>query len=137
MGEDLSKFIHVATNLAYDTDNINQAAITTFYTLLDNQRLQEMNLDCSKGDDWMLLQEKLRGSVIQSSNMYNYNWFWVDDFSQSKRLYDKNYNEEVGLDLSVERKYDVYLTTTGALNNYAYATFLKILSITPAGITVN
>ena len=101
-----------------------------------------MNLDCSKGDDWMLLQEKLRGSVIQSSNMYSYNWFWVDDFSESNRLYEKNYNEEVGLDLSVERKYDVYLTTNGNFNggnrnNYAYATFLKMLIITSAGITVN
>jgi len=131
-------------NTAYDNSNVTGATakVTEFYTMLDNQRLQEFNLVCSNYDDWMLIQKKLAGSVIQSSSIYHYNWFWVDDFTESENLFEKNFNQEVGLSLDVERKYDVYLTTNGALNNgdrhnYAYATFLKMLSITSAGITMN
>lgn len=63
-----------ATNLAYDNSNIASAGILNFYTMLDNRRLQEFDLDCSDGDDYMLLEKKLAGSVIQNMNIYNYNF---------------------------------------------------------------
>ncbi len=59
----------------------------------------------------MLLKDKLKGSVIQSADMFYYNWFYVDDFSGNEDLTKKPYNSEnleVGLDLSVERKWDFY-----------------------------
>lgn len=121
-------------NQAYDVDNINLIKISSLYSVLDNERLQEIDINCANGDDYMILKDQLKGSVIQTSNIYNYNHFWVDDFSQRRRLYDRNWNEEVGLDINFEKKYEIYYTTAGSLDHYSYAIFQKLLTINSLGI---
>jgi len=76
---------------AYDNDNrfypatggdgVVRPKVNTFYTMLDNERIQEFNLTCASFDDYKLLKDKLAESMIQSSDMYYYNWFWIEDFS--------------------------------------------------------
>lgn len=110
--------------------------IQTFYTMLNNERLQEFDLNSLNNDDYMLLKDKLKHSVIQGSGVYGYNWFWLDDFTGSEFTTD-NTNLETGIDLSVEQKYELYLTTVNAAyNHYLFAVTQKMLTISPAGITV-
>jgi hypothetical protein len=137
---------------AYDSSNINGTKINNFYTLLNSNRLQEFNVDCTQQEDYMLLKDKLRGSVISSSNMYQHNWTWVDDFSGYISAIDENSQHPdddtfvKGIDLSTEQKWDIYLTVTGsalasivgqtALNHYTFAVTQKMLVIGPGGIQV-
>jgi hypothetical protein len=64
---------------AYDINNTYEEKIVNFYTALDNERLQEITVDPSKNEDYMFLQESLKGSTIQNSRMYKYNRVWIDD----------------------------------------------------------
>lgn len=148
------------------TDNTNavprnRSKVQVFYTMLDNERLQEFNLVCADYDDYMILKDKLKGSIIQSADMFYYNWFYVDDFSGLEDLTKKPYNSEnleVGLDLSIERKWDFYAQQVntiaaadadtaansvdaanangGQYNHYTFAITQKMLTVSPAGITV-
>lgn len=144
-----------------NTTTTNRSKVQVFYTMLDNERLQEFNLVCADYDDYMLLKEKLKGSVIQSADMFYYNWFYVDDFSGLEDLTKKPYNSdnlEVGLDLSIERKWDFYAQQVntaaaadadtaansvnaanangGQYNHYTFAITQKMLTVSSAGITV-
>ena len=55
-------------NLAYEHNNINGAKLQRYYSMLDNERIQEFELDCTKLDDWNLMRENLAGTPLQSSN---------------------------------------------------------------------
>ena len=74
-----------ALNTIYDhsnvgTDKLAGTKVTSFYTQLNNSRLQEFNLTSASGDEWTLLKDSLAGSSTLSSNMYYYNWFWQESF---------------------------------------------------------
>ena len=64
----------------YPTSKVTNLKITSFYTQLNNSRLQEFDLICANGDEWTLLNDSLAGSSLLSSNMYYYNWFWRESF---------------------------------------------------------
>jgi len=139
----------------------NRSKVQVFYTMLDNERLQEFNLVCADYDDYMLLKDRLKGSVIQSADMFYYNWFWMEDFSGLEDKTIEPANSEVlesGLDLSVERKWDFYAqqvnsvaagdadtelnsvnaanSNGGSYNHYTFAITQKTLTVSSAGITV-
>lgn len=133
-----------SSNTAYDCDNKGTTKVNSFYTMLDNDRLQEFNLQTATFDDYSLLRPKLKGSVIQSADMFYYNWFWCDDwtgFIDKTDEPDNKQNLETGLDLSRERKYDFYAlqVNNGVAAIYNYYTFcvtLKLLTVSANGITV-
>lgn len=136
-----------SVNTAYDADNTVDGGlnrkISSFYTLLNNVRLQEFNVDCYADEDSMLLRNVLEGSMIVSKNMYQYNWFWCDDFSGSpSKLHKINPvdfdNCIKGLDLSTEQKWDIFLTVKdGAqLNHYTFAVTQRLLNVGPNGIQI-
>lgn len=130
-------------NTVYDNNNVRPATaaesprITSFRTLLNNMRLQEVNLDCKIDQDYKHLASKLRGSVVQNSNIYHYNQFWVDDFCEYQRLWDTNSNLQCGLDLTKEQKWDIYLNiaSTENLNHMVFAVLQRNVSVTKAGLT--
>lgn len=151
-GMKLIKLFHSAlntgetVNTGYDHDNTGTAIskVNQFYTMLDNERLQEYNLNTSTRDDFLYLMPKLKGSVIQSANMFYHNWVWIEDFTgyvdKTKQPENKD-NLETGLDLSVERKWDFYAlqvhnNVAAAYNYYTFAVTQKMLTISSAGITV-
>jgi|GEM_PF-5367726 len=151
---------------AYDNDNSpntiagdgNSLKLQYFYTMLDNERLQEFNLSCKNLDDYMLMKNKLRGSITQTSSMYYYNWHWIEDFSAIENDNKNKQNLESGLDLTTEHKWDFYAyqvstispasgagvtyskasanANSGQYNHYTFAITQKLLTITPSGITV-
>lgn len=137
---------------SYDANNVNGSRIPNFYTLLNNNRLQEFNVDCTKQEDWMLLKDKFAGSLYQTANEYQANWVWIDDFSGSPSPIDENYvpdddNFIKGLDLSSEQKWDIYLTVTdntlaslvgtpNTLNHYTFSVTQKMLVVNSGGIQI-
>jgi hypothetical protein len=123
-------------NTAYDHDNRADAKITEFYTTLDSKRVQDFNVDTSALEDYMLLKPKLDGSALMNSNVYQYNWFWVDDFTGDAPLWKKDHNVSEGLSLAQERRWEFVSTTAGAnLSHYTFAVLEKEVKITPQGIT--
>lgn len=140
-GRRLLKIYHSSYNNAdtvntmYDHSNIADAKVLSFYTMMDNKRSQEFDLDTSNFEDYMLLQDYLKGSVIQNTNIYQFNWVWIEDFTGVMKGEDGS-NLETGLDLNAEKKWDIYLTTAGnPLNNFTFAVTQKMLTISKAGIS--
>ncbi len=137
-----------ATNLMYDHNNIGgtnratAAKLQSYYTMLDNNRLQQFNMDCSLngGEDWIVNEKYLQKSAIQNQDQYAYNWLHVEDFSyQSIDTAGQKDNLLSGLDLSIERKWDFYATdmVTANYNYYTWIVAYKELKITPNMITCN
>jgi len=144
-GSRLLKIYHTLFNgtessvTAYDHNNINGVKCASYYTMLNNERLQEFNVDTTSLDDWNLQKDSLKGSVLQTSNMFQYNWFHRDRWDGlSLKDEESQSNLETGLDLSVEQKWDIYCTTATATayNHYDFAVTQKMLTISSAGITV-
>jgi len=128
-----SVFNNIETSYtSYDNSNVTGFVKTqVFYTAINDQRLQNYNLVTASNDDYVLMKEFLNRSVIQSSDMYNYNWVWLENFSN-------RHNLESGLDLSISQKWDFYgITMTNATyNHYTFAITQKMLTISSSGITV-
>ena len=52
------------------------------------------------------MKDYLKDSVLQDADMFYYNWVWIEDFSDMASKEDNGENLDVGLDLSIERKWD-------------------------------
>jgi len=155
-GRKLKKILHSVFNnietgnTSYDNSNVGAAGIgskvTSLYSLLENKRMSEFDLRCSKAtsEDYMFHKNQLANSIIQNQNMYQYNWFWCNEFgdetssTESKNLADKNVIS--GLDLGMsEVRWDLNFNIPGGvqLNHYTFAICTKVLSITPSSIMVS
>jgi hypothetical protein len=140
-GKKLQKVIHAVYPNAETVNNrfntTNAAAtrkITRYYTLLNNRRVQEFDLEANS-TDYMTLKEYLHDSVVQNQNVFDFNWAHVENWTGGeKNLSDAG--KQSGLDLSTEQKYDLYLTTTGALNHYDFAITTKDLMVSASGVQV-
>lgn len=99
---------------------------------------KDFNIEPNKQHDYCLLKKRLKGSLILKSNIYYYNWFWVDDFTAPKSLdekSDKDMNAIQGLDLSVERKWDFVAETRNAsITYYTFAICQRPMLINKDGI---
>jgi hypothetical protein len=130
------------TNAVYDISNINGSKCTSFYDSLNNIRLVDYNLSCATADreDYMLLREYLKGSTVQTSDIYYYNWCFVRNFCDVVPKIEEvpeNQNKLQGLDLRDEQKYDMFLNTVNsAFNHYAFIVCQKVLHVSSAGIVV-
>lgn len=152
----LQKIYHSAfhatesANTAYDCGNVtyntnaDSSKVGSFYTQLDNKREQDINMNTGTYDDYMMLKDKLKGSVIQSRNMFYYNWFWLSDYTGAEnKLIDDYSNLETGIDLNMERKWDFFALSVRngavatAYNYYTFCVCQRMLSIGPNGIMVN
>lgn len=153
-GQRLMRIYHSAFNNAealntiYDQSNVAAAKITSFYTQLDSMRRQQFDLNCANLDDYFINQDKIKGSIILSSNSYYYNWCWLEDFCNDAKEITESGNGGVdqdnlrqGIDLTVEKKWDMIITTPGAggvqLNHYTYAITQRDLLITPSQVILN
>ncbi len=131
-------------NTAYDHNNLPTAAAAnlsrktaSYYTMLNNERLQEFDLVTRRLDDWNILKDSLKGSVIQNHNIYHYNWFHRDVFDGEYSMENDMSNLAAGLDLNTEQKWDIFLQVVNAnYNHYTFAVVEKLLTVTPNGITI-
>jgi len=164
-GRTLMKVYHAVYNnnedkdTAYDHSNLDSnlaqnptvgplnQKVLSYYTQLNGKRYQDITLDCtSTGPYTDYMQEKslLRGSVLANRNVFQYNWFHCDDFSQFGAKYDQDNKGELlsGIPMSVSPLTwgftGLQMNTTGpAYQHYTWAVFLKRLTMTAGTVTVN
>ena len=134
----------VDSNLAYDHNNVNQAKIKSYYSLLDNSRLQEIDvrsaLDSTESaEDYLYLRKTLDKTALSTENMFSFNWFHLENFAGENPKDEKeNSNLVSGISLASERKWDIYFTMTGTptLNHYTYIHTMKELTVSHTLITM-
>ena len=108
--------------------------LQSYYSLLNNKRLQPFNVDVANGDAYMMLKNKLKGTPIYNQAVYNNNFFIEDDFTNGE---DKDTNVLTGLSLEKELIYDLFCTTAVADNTICTVVHCqKTLSISSNGIVV-
>lgn len=142
-----------SSNTIYDNSAIDDEApdkvagdqkINRFTTYLNTEALQPFEVDTSKFQDYMLLRDKLKGSAVLNSNIYQSNWFWVEQFDSEGPLHEmSDMNYTCGIPIDNELIWDFQSVAgddagTGvALNHYTFAVFLKTLNITPEGTFIS
>jgi hypothetical protein len=130
-------------NLAvYDNDDINAVKVQAFYTNLNNQKMNQYDFYITEEDDYKILKHILHDSTIQSSNIYYYNWVWVQLFRQGTIMPQYNSDNIIqGIDLNQgEQKWDFVATVAAPATNYNHQSFIvckRKLVITSAGIVLN
>jgi hypothetical protein len=115
-------------------------ALVSFYSLLDSRRLQEFDVLCGGATGahdylWLRAREKQNRVVSLTADNDEQNFAWSDSWCDGLECAKKQHLG--GLDLSVERKYDIYFKSTVATTKYYSAVVCqKMLSISPAGVEI-
>lgn len=128
-----------------EVDNSNFGAtgaatrkIENFRTYLDDDPILIDPLNSVNEDDYLYLKDLLKGSVVQSSQIYNLSWVWIDDWTLPKAPLDseeddENYKE--GLDLSTEKIYQFQAETPNrALNHISSIITQRELKFNSLGV---
>lgn len=121
--------------LAFDQSNVGDAKVVSYYSSLDNQRMQESTPLCAECDDYALHRDLAEGSCIQSANVYDYNKVHVDAWRGGRMCDWKDADDvEDGLSLDSERIWAINLTTASAAHRqYTNVVCQRQLSIEPSG----
>lgn len=133
-------------HLAFDNMNAGGAKIASYTTTLDSMPLQPYTIDCSTLSDYALHKPFLKGTAVQNSELYQYNWFHCDDFSgltlesESKLPVPKD-NIVAGIPIvgphGSERIWGISGTQANAVfANYVFIVSYRTLMVTPSGIMV-
>lgn len=120
--------------------------LRTYYTQLNGRRLQDVNLDCYFTGpflDYMQHKRQLRGSILSNVNVYQYNWFHCDDWSDFGSRYDQD-NDGVlvsGIPMSVAPLTWSFVGLGFRANNntfqhYTWFVFIKKLTMSPGVVLV-
>ena len=151
-GNRLKRLVHVpynaaeTLNTAYDHQNLDGVKIASYQSFIDSQPLQDAVISCKQPivdgangmDDWRENKFFLRGSAIENSLAYYYNWCHIDSFSQPKRgkVLVPYENIIEGLDLSMPRQWTFTATAPVGLNQYTFGTFVRQVVTGPQGTQV-
>lgn len=156
-GRALLKVYHALYNstesgrLAYDHHNSEHGGfpgkrVVDVYTMLDNDRLQEITMSCSRYDDYTMIKPLIHESCVFTPKIYAANWLWVDDWTGRKTCeWKKTDTADCGLSLDQERLWTIQLTVgaaagasqnAGVYNHYTLFVTQKLLTVTPTQITM-
>ena len=142
-GVTLTKVFHVISagdgkNERYNTrffdnglagvNNVKDA--DSFYTLVNDLRRQDYNMDLASGEDYDYLKPYLKGSCVSKRSTFQEAWSWVDDFAGKLRN-PSNSGVVVGLQIpSSGVSWGIYVQNQqGRRSHYSYACCQKVLSI--------
>ena len=122
-------------------NNSANALVSSYYTTLNNSRLQDQDIACAALDDYNLMAEMIKGSAIQGHRAYRSVHCHIDNWTAGKSIeWDENESKEIvdGLDVSQEQSYSWYVTVPdGVARVYlSYMIFQKELDISAAMITL-
>lgn len=130
------------------TDSSVNQKVFSYYTQLNGKRTQDINIDCTSDSgspflDYMSHKRQLRGSILANSNVYQYNWFHCDDFSDFGPRYDQDNKSELisGIPMGVAPLIWSFVGVSLRLNNndfqhYTWFVFVKKLTMTPGVVLV-
>lgn len=151
-----------AVNTSFDNSNVlNVAAafpaqtavgakVVSYYSQLDNVRLQDITLVCgfANADDYRENRKYLKDTPYFNNSVFNNNWLHCDKFYENSPGQDvADENLDKGMSLIVERKYDLlatvsavastppiggtaaYTPSTNGINWYTFAILQKDLHI--------
>ena len=131
---------------SYDHDNRAGAKLASYVTQLDSVNRQQYTIQCAtaSADDWRLHQRLCKGTAIQNRDIYQYNWFHCEDFSElsttrERELLPINRDNLVsGLPIvgphGSERIWTLSGTTTNATYfHYTFIVAYKTLIVSPDG----
>ncbi len=149
-GRRLKRLYHslfnTAMTLSTSFDNSNFAGatnkVTSYWTLMDQVREQETDVNCLNLDDYRLVKPYIHKSVIQDFKMYQYKWFHMSDYHGIVEV-DKENKENLvgGLSLDTEKTWQILLTTANAAyNHFTILVVEKLLTVGPgdgAGVSIN
>lgn len=154
-GRTLMKVYHApynsqeSLNTMYDHCNVllnTPQKTIIYYTQLNGKRTQDINLNCDPSAnppllDYMSHRRQLRGTVLQNSNIYQYNWFHCDDFCDFDIDYTQNAESELlaGIPMTTAPLTWSFIGVTMADRvyfHYTWCVFLKKLTMTPGTVTV-
>ena len=129
----------------YDVNNWNAAKTKSYYTSLDNRRLQQRTLSCSapgnglvNGDDWAENCRYLQKGVssITSRDMYSLSWFHIDSFYEIRGVGGiPEANLDRGLDMATPHQWQFNSVAAAAnLVHYVFAEFIRPISVSVLGV---
>ncbi len=163
-GRTLMKAYHAPYNSFEDQDtmydhansaDVAGASATTnykvqqYYTQLNGKRNQDITIDCTSAGpywDYMSHRRQLRGSILSNLNVYQYNWFHCDDFSDFGPRYDQDNNGELisGIPMSVAPLTWTFngtvmraLAGNNSFQHYTWFVFIKKLTMAPGQVIVD
>ncbi|HRP36490.1 MAG TPA: hypothetical protein PLS50_01635 [Candidatus Dojkabacteria bacterium] len=138
------------TDVIADVYSANNQKLFTYYTELNSRRIQDITLDCTTTSaspllDYMYHRRQLKGSISMNSNIYQYNWFHCDDFSDFGPSYDHDNHGELisGIPLTSvpSLKWSFNGLTLRPVNNnffhYTWFVLTRKLTLTPTVIECN
>jgi len=149
-GRRLQKVIHSVFNTdetknhAYDCNNINGSKIISYQTTLGDKDRQKDVVDCKNHyDDYMVNKRFIQSSAMLNRNVYQYNWFHCDDFTELPNPGDNPLpvpaeNCEAGVPITKETPLiwrTAMKTANSALSHYYWIVGQKLLTITPSQVT--
>jgi len=169
MGQKLRRIFHTCIRQDYEADfktayNISNATyqaandsyvpdnVSSYYVMVDNNRVSgEFDIDCARGEDWLVNRKHLQKSVIQSRDDYEREWHHQQDFSGIREDPSETVdgvskdNISDGLDLlTKERKIDIFMRMganhggnaeiLAMRNHYTFAEIERTLHISQSAI---
>lgn len=142
-GKFLKKIYHILYDPAeqiatrYLHTNRGRDVVTRYHTEIDNVRRQEFDIVTADNDDWVIVKDHLRGSLLSNMDTFRYNWFILDKFDDEITKSEDG-TADSGLSLDFERKWDVLTTnsTSAQYNHYTFAVVSRAMAVTPQGVFV-
>ena len=158
-GRSLMKVYHAPYNntenfdLAYDhantitvsgADAVANQKVYQYYTQLNGKRNQDITIDCTTAGpffDYMQHRRQLRGSILRNLNIYQYNWFHCDDWTDFGPRYDQDNKGELisGIPMSVAPLTWSFVGVSmraSPFQHYTWFVFLKKLTMAPGQVIV-
>ena len=129
----------------YDVNNANAIKTKSYYTSLDNRRLQQRTLSCLapgngfvNSDDWTENRRYLQKgmSSILSRDMYALNWFHIDSFLEIRGVGGiPETNLDRGLDMGTPHQWQFNSVAAVAnLVHYVFAEFIRPVRVSLLGV---
>ena len=112
--------------------------VASFYSTLNNARLQQYNPDVSKNEDYKLLLPYLKGTTVSRSRAYYQKCAWIENFEYRRLDFDDEEGSflEGGFDLTEDAIYAFNFTTgtyAGDLIQTSYAVCQRTLTLSADG----
>lgn len=105
----------------YNSGVTGPAKLNNYRTLLNSVQLQDYQIDCTRGEDWLVNSDIIEGSAVSSVDQYKYQFVHIDDFSGKQSILEEgnlvNDSDICGRDLSEEQLYTFVGNTVSAQYN--------------------